>query len=366
MAFAGPHRIYGSERSFFTRKVQAVYRLMGVPHELHLKTAANTEWLEARAGTHLIPVVLTPEDWVLWDSTPLALHLQAEHPGSAIVPQSPRQRMTCLVIEDWVDEWLTRAAVHSRWCYTETAARAGFEIGLNQIGRWVDDERSGTMSESERAEAEVLGRFVRERFGERVTRNLGCSIEQSDSVRRGFDRLLDALAHHLSAHRYLFGDRPSLADAALLGAFVAHFATDTEPRAWVESRQPQLLDWVAQGWDHVLGEEAWLPDDELSPTLGRLLGEIGREFPAYLTATHDALAAGTRRFELDLGDGPLTLAAAPYKEAARLFVRDELHRMAPEERTTATAALGDLLAVYELPPIDGFHHQSPAGSRHPD
>jgi len=121
VAFDGPFLIYGAERSYFTRKVEAIFRGMGIPHEFRLKTLANTAWLEARAGTHLIPVVLTPEDWMLWDSTPIAFLLQQRYPDRAIIPTTPLQRMACLLIEDWVDEWLPRAAVHSRWCYPTNA-----------------------------------------------------------------------------------------------------------------------------------------------------------------------------------------------------------------------------------------------------
>ena len=363
MAFRGSYEIYGAESSYFSRKVQAIFRTMEVPHEFRLKTIAITEWLEARAGTHLIPVVLTPEDWMLWDSTPIACLLQALKPQAAIVPTTPVQRISCLLFEDWVDEWLVRPAVSSRWNYPDNAEEVALRLGANAIGRWVDEE----MSDEEQASASEIGSFVRDRFGARVTRSLGALPAQNDEIRASFDLFCDLLAAHLEQHPYFLGDRISLADLGVVGAFMAHFSGDPEPHRWVAERHPELHDWVRRSFDSpVTG--SWLEGDVIPPTALALLDEVGRQFHPYLRAHTVALADDQKSFSCDVGNGEVEFATVPYREASRQFIADEIACLDQSGRAQVDEVLGTrgLLDAYLDDPVPGFDHQSPRGSRHPD
>ena len=107
---------------------QALTRdLQNLTHDKHLRVLlqrperrgrdVDRAEVERRSGTDRIPVVRTPEGWFLDDSTALALLFERLVPEVPILPPTPAQRIACLLIEDWVDEWLARAALHFRWCH---------------------------------------------------------------------------------------------------------------------------------------------------------------------------------------------------------------------------------------------------------
>lgn len=123
--------VYGLRLSYFTRKLEAALELMGVPFESRAKTMSVREELERRANTHQIPVLHTPEDWMIADSTPLLDLLDGRHPHRRLFPPGPAGVLV-QIVEELFDEWLPRTAVHFRWQYPES--------GLNQPS-WVTRAR---------------------------------------------------------------------------------------------------------------------------------------------------------------------------------------------------------------------------------
>ena len=63
--YKGIYLLIGSELSFFTRKLEAQLRFQDIPWKYHFKTEKRTAELEARAGTHFIPLLNTPENWII-------------------------------------------------------------------------------------------------------------------------------------------------------------------------------------------------------------------------------------------------------------------------------------------------------------
>ena len=57
--------LYGGELSYFTRKLEAALILYGADFEFRGKTADVREELEMRSGTHQVPVLHTPENWLI-------------------------------------------------------------------------------------------------------------------------------------------------------------------------------------------------------------------------------------------------------------------------------------------------------------
>jgi glutathione S-transferase len=293
-------RLYGMSQSFFTRKLEGALAYKGIDTRLR-RCAGGLPDARAAGWPGGVPALRTPEgDWC-WDTTDVIHHLEWRFPEPALLPPDPVQRFLCYALEDFVDEWLYRAAVGSRWHFEENGRVGGFELA-----RDVAHEAPLTGDQA----AQVVRAHVSascEPFG--VT--AGNVQAWMDEVLRPWQR---ALQPHLAARPYLFGERPSLADFALFGGCAAHFANDPLCRRWLDEDAPALVKHtqrLLEPEDQAFG--AWAPAGELPDTLVALLGEIGR---LYLPWVSQAVAAG--RAELAFASGArVEIAATPFLANAR-------------------------------------------------
>src|SRR5262249_40133895 len=58
------------------------------------------------------------------DSSPLIRLLETSHAGRSVVPDDPVTAWIDMLIEDYADEWLTKAMFHYRWAYDADIAQA--------------------------------------------------------------------------------------------------------------------------------------------------------------------------------------------------------------------------------------------------
>ena len=66
--YKGTYTLIGQELSMFTRKLEAQLRYQGIPYVWQYKTMASASEIEARAGTRFIPLLDTPDGWLLNDT----------------------------------------------------------------------------------------------------------------------------------------------------------------------------------------------------------------------------------------------------------------------------------------------------------
>jgi glutathione S-transferase len=347
--FEGRYVLWGGEHSLFTRKLQAMLNHLAVDYDFRLKSAEAAPAVEARLGTHFIPGLETPEGWFIHDTTPIGLMLDARYPDRRMVPTTPVQRIACHLLEDWADEWFGRYAISSRWCYPHNVEHMARGFYANRIGRFMSEE----LTAEELAEAERLIVQVRDRFGLRACANRGCGPDQAAAVRRDFEDLMGHASAHFGTHRCLLGDRASLGDFTFAGLFEAHIAADPEPRSWIEGRAPEMVDYMKRIFDARSDDGDYLPDDRLPETLTPFFEHMRATHHQFLRVSREALAAGEKWCEIDLGDGPVPMRSLKYCEISRCHVRNEIESLSPPERAAVDAALGPLgvLDAYLLPPV---------------
>ena len=78
---AGVHRVIGSEESPYSVKVRAYFRYKGIEHEWLGRQEAGPLF-ERHARLPLVPLVVTPDDHGLQDSTPIIETLEARFPNA--------------------------------------------------------------------------------------------------------------------------------------------------------------------------------------------------------------------------------------------------------------------------------------------
>jgi glutathione S-transferase len=83
------YRIYGAELSPYSVKVRSYFRYKDIPHEWIVRSADKMEEFQKYAKLPLIPVVATPVEQGLQDSTPIIEKIDAKFPLPSIDPTDP-------------------------------------------------------------------------------------------------------------------------------------------------------------------------------------------------------------------------------------------------------------------------------------
>ncbi len=271
--------LYGMDHSYYTGKVRAYLRYKNIPYREVLSTLwIYRRFIEPRTGVRFIPVVQTPEDVVIQDTTEIIEALEQRFAERAILPDTPRQRMVALLFEVYADEWFLLPAMHYRWNH------------LDRHEPWL-------MEEFGRVGGDFLPAVVRRQIGRKVSRyfhgalpNLGITARTGPAIESWFKQFLADFDAHLAVHPYLLGSRPSLGDFALVGPLYAHLWRDPASRETVEKHGPRTVEWL-----HRLNAEnqqagAFLPGDEVPESLFPLLRHFFAECWPILQDTSAQLA----------------------------------------------------------------------------
>ncbi|MDZ7827634.1 MAG: glutathione S-transferase N-terminal domain-containing protein [Gammaproteobacteria bacterium] len=113
-----PLRFKGAPGSPYTRKMLALLRYRHLPYEFLIGHQADVAELP-KPRVALLPTFYLPnasgELEAVVDSTPLIRRFEAEFDGRGVLPPDPVMNFLDFLLEDYADEWLTRAMFHYRW-----------------------------------------------------------------------------------------------------------------------------------------------------------------------------------------------------------------------------------------------------------
>ena len=354
--FPGQYTLYGSARSYFTSKLENVLRFQKLPYTLVEKMIHDGSDIEIRTGSGAIPALVTPEDWPLSDSTPIARMLNDRYPDRAILPESAVQRIGVLVLEDWFDEWFMRVAMYTRWNFPESVdALVGSGISMQALGKpW----HATTAAERDLLRPQVelslqRIRTFRQRMTTEVALAYGTTPEQGRDVMGWYGEFLDDMAAHLEFHPFLLGERPTVADFVISGGFAAHFGNDLYPRNFVLDRQPSVLAYAEYCWNTEYSDKGWLPDDQIPETWQPFFEAMQKHYLPYLMANREALDSGAATVDMDFGFGMVSTPCRAYQELSRLDIRDEILRLPVDDLARVRRAIPEgVLEVYLQPPLN--------------
>ncbi|MEE8243768.1 MAG: glutathione S-transferase family protein [Pseudomonadales bacterium] len=277
--------IIGAEESPYSVKVRSYFRYKDIPHQWLTRAEAG-ELYRQHAKLPLVPLVVTPDDQGLQDSTPIIETVEAAHPEPSIHPIEPVSAFVSCLLEEFGDEWGNKWMFHYRW------AR---EIDQRACSKRLAAITMPNASEQQLNEA---AETIRERMVDRVW-FVGSSPQTAQQIEESFKDTLSWLELHLAERAYLFGARPAFADFALWGQiYNAH--RDPTPRRIVESQAPHTLKWVQRMLDPK-GEGEFESWDALAPTLTPLLtDQVAELFLPWSAANANAIEQQSESFTVEL------------------------------------------------------------------
>ncbi len=303
-----PYTCYGHPFSYFSMKLEAALNFYGLPFDkVEIMLATELEPIRKRAGTHMIPVLETPEGWALWDTTPIMFLLDGRAPMRPMFGAG-LNGLLVHVIENFLDEWLGRTMVHYRWHYPESADVAAPEMasGNEQLAKGIAA------------------------WGLKACRATGVEPpHQQEMAEAEYGRILTAAEAQLAKTPYLMGDAPCAVDAVILGGLRAHTMRDAAPARLVAGF-PRVVEWANSGADIWNGTGALATSDSPTDFAVAMLAEMKTAFTPFISGNRAALTAGEKLFSADIFDEQVTYLARPYPEAACQMVVDHIRRLETE------------------------------------
>lgn len=283
-----PVTIYGSSISYFTGKLENYFRIKGIPYRLQAMTSRHRELVQQHTGSTQMPALQLADGRWMSDTTPIIQWFEAAWPTPAVIPDNPLQRFFSLLLEDYADEWLWRPAMHYRWYYESGARFASCHL-VNEVAADVP------------APASFKRWLITRRQRQGYTVGDGIRPDQVPGVEAIYQRTLAQLEAILATRRFLLGDQPSLVDIGFSGPIFRHFGLDPIPAEIMRQQAPGVYAWAARLWNTRLEDcpgtlQAGIPAD-----WGPLLDEIGSQYLPYLCANIDAVSAGKKRFDAEIG-----------------------------------------------------------------
>ena len=97
------HTIFGVEESPHSVKVRSYFRYKQIPHKW-MNRNQNPDLYSQHAKLPLIPLVVTPDDVAVQDSTPILHTFEAQFPDPSIHPDDEVARFMSYLLEEFGDE----------------------------------------------------------------------------------------------------------------------------------------------------------------------------------------------------------------------------------------------------------------------
>lgn len=312
------YRIFGMELSPYSVKVRSYFRYKGIPHEWIVRDMANMAEFQKYAKLPLIPLVVTPEGEGIQDSTPIIEKFEKLYPEPSIHPPARELEFLSALIEEYADEWGNKPMFHFRWTYEPDQQSAAERIA------------SATMPGAPAQAVSQTAQMVRQRMVPRL-KFVGSREETRDQIEQSFRQVCAILENHLSGRKYLFGNRPALADFGLY-AQLYECSIDPTPGAYMKSNTPRTLEWISRMLDPK-NEGGWESWEQLESTLTPLLSkEVGEIFLPWSHANTLAIAAGKGEMLVNLLGKPFSQEPQKYHAKSLSVIRQKYAAVANKQK----------------------------------
>lgn len=324
--------LMGAPGSPYTRKMLGLMRYRNIPYRVERQSRmlapGDNPHIKKRPQpkVSLLPTYYfkdeNGEEIAVTDSSPLIRRFEAEYEGRSVIPSDPALAFVDMLIEDYGDEWLTKAMFHYRWYYDADIKKAG-----SILPRW------GGISQPEEA-VKQMSEFICERQISRLS-YVGSNEVTKPVIEESFKRFIHLLDAHLTEYPFLMGERPGSADFAVYGQLTCLALFDPTPQAIILEETPRVYAWVEMVEDmsgYLVSDDDWLVADNLPETLKAILGEIGRIYAPYLIANAKSVMSSANKMEMVLDGKPWEQNPFTYQAKCLQWIREAYEALADKDR----------------------------------
>ena len=304
------YRIWQCQSSPYSHKVMAYMNYKGIPYKRVNANQLDLMWAMQVAGQSIVPIILTPDDQVMQDSTPIIEYFEKKYPQSSAAPKHASLAFIMWLLEDFADEYLQRLQMFTRWGNELNTQAASHKIARNilyGVENFSIENHAKIIQARQKKNDELLGLI-----GEEVKENLDKQVLD----------LLTILNTHLQTHQFLLGDCPSIADFAFYGPLKVHFYDDPQSNHLLETHAPRVCNWLLTIQDlgdtrGCAGQTAfgdWIDTDAgLPASLLKLLQFVSQTYIPLGRATAKASVAREKQFQARVYGITTTFGSLHYK-----------------------------------------------------
>lgn len=328
-----PLVLAGQYGSPYTLKMRAVLRYRLIPFRWVLR---DSKWDDLPTPpVPIIPIIVYPNadgshGEATVDSSPQIMRLEREFEDRSVVPTDPGLAFIDSLIEDFGDEWVTKAMYHYRWAYQPDIEKAGQLLPLSRNLQMNSDQHQ-----------QMYDYITTRQIGRREL--VGSTELNTPIIEGSYERVLDILQEQFATHDFLLGDRPGRGDFGIFGQFTQLVKWDPTPAAVAAARAPKTVNWTDRmddlSWLPVEGDDGWVSLENLPAATRKMLAEIGRTYAPFMVANAQALMSGTTETVCDIDGTTYRQAPFAYQGKCLKWIRDEYQALSDTDRSRVDAVL---------------------------
>ena len=328
------HRIelLGVPGSPYTRKLLALLRYRHIPYSVIWGSHRNPPAGYPEPKVKLLPTIYLPDGAgvleAMVDTTPIAERLERDYAGRAAIPDDPALAYCNALIEDYADEWLTKAMFHYRWYHQEDRVNAG-----PLLAHW------GATTRSDEDAQAMSAKLTEHQYNRLYV--VGSNDITADTIEQSYVRLVNLLDRLLALRGFVLGARPATADFALYGQLTQLGVVEPTPAAILSKRSPRLRTWI-DTMEDLSGLDPqptdWFTPEQAFQHLRPLLQEIGRVYVPFLLANAAAAESGALQMDAEIDGRPWSQPVFPYQVKCLERLRLNFFQMS-QTAASATKAL---------------------------
>ena len=323
----------GAPGSPYTRKMLSLLRYRRLPYSIYWGTGNIPEGYP-EPKVRLLPTFFFPDgengDLVpVTDSTPIIQRLETDYAERSVIPTDPTLKFINALIEDYADEWLTKAMFHFRWAH-----EADWKNAASLLVFWGMNKAPEDMAK------EFGANFAKRQIDRLYV--VGSNEVTAETIESSYERLVDILDKLIQRKGFVLGARPSSADFALFGQ-LTQLAIVEPTSAAITSRVSQRVRAWVDLMEDLSGlsptESEWFSADDAREALTPLLSEIGRTYTPAMLANAKAVLQGDTSFETEIDGRAWTQPTFKYQAKCLHWLREDHSALSDNERGSVDALL---------------------------
>ena len=324
--------LLGAPGSPYTRKMLALLRYRRIAYTILWGGHQNPPTGYPAPKVKLLPTFFFPDGAggldAMVDSTPIIRRLETLFLARSVTPDDSAVGFFNYLIEDYADEWLTKAMFHYRWHFKADRENAG-----PLLVHWA-------MPLIQAEQAKNASAMITKRQFDRLY-VVGSNEITAKTIERSYERFLAIIEELIQKRGYVLGARPASADFAIYGQ-LTQLAVIEPTSAAIAQAFPRVRAWIDRVED-LSGLEPkaddWMSAAEAGAALLPLLSEIGRVYAPFLLANAEAAAAGHENFETEIDGRSWRQPTFPYQAKCLSWIRGVYSALDQEARALVDAAL---------------------------